>query len=230
MHSSEENMKLSNPWLCGFIGFLWNILAAGNVVSVRIMDLLGVYAANGGDMEATLDMLDQLQDKGDVGMKPEGDDVVEGRGETEIGSDSDGELQEVDQEHIESESERDQSSQEVDLGDQRDERDESEEKIQKVTKLVKELLPVGGEKWWRATQEDQRRANIWITQIKKLIRLEVKEDNCFMHILNYDFDSRSPEEEKDEAHISVISPKIHDVFRESNDEKPADYEATQTNV
>ncbi|GKF12739.1 probable manganese-transporting ATPase PDR2, partial [Tanacetum coccineum] len=41
---------------------------------------------------------DGLADKGDVGMKPEGDDVVEGHGEAEVGSDSDGELQEVDQE------------------------------------------------------------------------------------------------------------------------------------
>ncbi|GJU17483.1 protein LEO1 homolog isoform X2 [Tanacetum coccineum] len=69
-----------------------------------------------------------IRDEGDIGMKPEGDDVVEGHGEAEVGSDSDRELQEVDQEHIESEGERDQSSQEIDLGDQRDERDDSEGK------------------------------------------------------------------------------------------------------
>ncbi|GKB40638.1 hypothetical protein Tco_0885580 [Tanacetum coccineum] len=48
--------------------------------------------------------------------------------EAEVGSDSDGELQEVDQENLESEGERDQSSQEVDSGDQRDKRNESEGK------------------------------------------------------------------------------------------------------
>lgn len=47
--------------------------------------------------------------------------MIEGQGEAEVGSDADGELHEMDQEHIESEGERDQSSQEVDLGDQRDE-------------------------------------------------------------------------------------------------------------
>nr|GEW59038.1 protein LEO1 homolog isoform X2 [Tanacetum cinerariifolium] len=36
-------------------------------------------------------------------MKPEGGDVVEGHGEAEVGSDSDDELQEVDQENLESE-------------------------------------------------------------------------------------------------------------------------------
>nr|GFB40230.1 protein LEO1 homolog isoform X2 [Tanacetum cinerariifolium] len=61
-------------------------------------------------------------------MKPKGGDVVEGHGEAEVGSDSDGELQEVDQENLESEGKRDQSSQEVDSGDQRDERDKSKGK------------------------------------------------------------------------------------------------------
>lgn len=54
-------------------------------------------------------------------MRPEGEEVVEGQGEAEVGSETDGELHEVDQEHMESEGERDQSYQEVDLENQRDE-------------------------------------------------------------------------------------------------------------
>nr|GEW29512.1 protein LEO1 homolog isoform X2 [Tanacetum cinerariifolium] len=131
-------------------------------------------------------------------MKPEGGDVVEGLGEAEVGSNSDGELQEVDQENLKSEGERDQSSQEVDSNEMK-----VKEKIQEVTKLVKELLTVGGEKWWRVTQKDQRRTSICIT---------------------------SPEEEKDKAHISDTTLEIRDVFGESDDEEPADYDAAQTNV
>ena len=43
-------------------------------------------------------------------------------------------------------------------------------------------------------------------------------------------DSRSPEEEKDEAHISETAPEIRDVFGESDDEEPAEYDAAQTNL
>lgn len=60
----------------------------------------------------------------DDGVKPEGEgeEVVEGHGEAEAGSETDGELHEMDQEqHMESEGERDQSSQEVDLENQREE-------------------------------------------------------------------------------------------------------------
>ncbi|KAI3793277.1 hypothetical protein L1987_35893 [Smallanthus sonchifolius] len=60
-------------------------------------------------------------DEGNIGVKPEGEEVVEGHGEAEVGSETDGELPEMDQEHMESEGERDQSSQEVDLENQRDE-------------------------------------------------------------------------------------------------------------
>ncbi|GJV36323.1 hypothetical protein Tco_1408800 [Tanacetum coccineum] len=42
--------------------------------------------------------------------------------------------------------------------------------------------------------------------------------------------NKSPEEEKDEAHISDTAREIRDVFGESDDEEPADYDAAQTNV
>lgn len=60
-----------------------------------------------------------VQDEGDIGLKPEAEDVVEGQGEADLGND--GELHEINDDQIESEGERDHNSQEVDLGDQRDE-------------------------------------------------------------------------------------------------------------
>nr|GEX48757.1 protein LEO1 homolog isoform X1 [Tanacetum cinerariifolium] len=119
-------------------------------------------------------------------MKPEGGDVVEGHGKAEVGSDKDGELQEVGQENLESEGERNQSSQEV-TGDQRDERDEKRsEENQSMDNADEEI--------------DQARSQ------------------------------RSPEEEKYETHMFDTSPEIRDVFGESDDEEPADYDAAQTNV
>lgn len=44
---------------------------------------------------------------------------------------------------------------------------------------------------------------------------------------------RSPyeeNEEKDEAHISETAPEIRDVFGESDDEEPTEYEAVQNNL
>ncbi|GJZ25216.1 hypothetical protein Tco_0562675, partial [Tanacetum coccineum] len=108
-----------------------------------------------------LDLTEYSSLKGkNVGMKPEGDDVVEGHGEAEVGSDSDGELQE------------------------RDERDESEGKDSGSDQIGQRVVT----------------------------------------------SRRSPEEEKDEAHISDTAREIRDVFGESDDEEPADYDAAQTNV
>nr|GEU29683.1 protein LEO1 homolog isoform X1 [Tanacetum cinerariifolium] len=159
---------------------------------------------------------DYASDEGDVGMKPEGDDVVEGHGEAEVGSDSDGELQEVDQEHIESEGERDQSSQEVDLGDQRDERDESEGKDSGSDQIGQRVVT---SRRREVVESDSERS----------------EENRYMDNADEEIDqarsqSRSPEEEKDEAHISETAPEIRDVFGESDDEEPADYDAAQTNL
>nr|GEW24268.1 protein LEO1 homolog isoform X1 [Tanacetum cinerariifolium] len=52
-------------------------------------------------------------------------------------------------------------------------------------------------------------------------------DNTYEEI-HHARSQRSPEEEKDEAHISVIAPEIRDVLGESDDEEPVDYEAAQT--
>lgn len=44
------------------------------------------------------------------------------------------------------------------------------------------------------------------------------------------FGSRSPDIEKDEAHTSETAPELRDVFGESDDEEPAEYDAVQNNL
>ncbi|KAL8216036.1 hypothetical protein R6Q57_022873 [Mikania cordata] len=156
---------------------------------------------------------DYASDEGDIGVKPVGEEVVEGQGEAEVGSESDGELHEMDQEHMESEGERDQSSQEVDLENQRD---ESEGKDS------------------ASDQIDQRGVT---SRRREAVESEseTSEENHYMDNADEEIDqprspSRSPDEEKDEAHISETAPELRDVFGESDDEEPADYEAVQNNL
>ncbi|XP_076905132.1 protein LEO1 homolog [Bidens hawaiensis] len=148
----------------------------------------------------------------DDGVKPEGEEVVEGQAEAEAGSETDGELHEMDQEHMESEGERDQSSQEVDLENQRDEsegKDSASDQIgqQGVTSRRREVVE----------SESER-----------------SEENQYMDNAEEEIDQprtpRSPDEDKDEALISETAPELRDVFGESDDEEPAEYEAVQNNL
>ncbi|KAI7729052.1 hypothetical protein M8C21_004319 [Ambrosia artemisiifolia] len=155
---------------------------------------------------------DYASDEGDIGVKPEGEEVLEGQGEAEAGSETDGELHEMGQEHMESEGERDQSSQEVDLEIQRDEsegKDSASDQIGQrgVTSRRREVV----------ASESER-----------------SEENQYMDNADEEIDQptspRSPDEEKDEGHISETAPELRDVFGESDDEEPAEYEAVQNNL
>ncbi|KAI3717734.1 hypothetical protein L1987_69525 [Smallanthus sonchifolius] len=155
---------------------------------------------------------DYASDEGDVGVKPEGEDVVEGQGEAEVGGETDGELQGMYPEHIESEGEREQSFQEVDLENQRDEsegKDSASDQIGQrgVTSRRREMVE----------SESER-----------------SEENHYMDNADEEIDQprspRSPDEEKDEAHISETAPELRDVFGESDDEEPAEYENAQNNL
>ncbi|KAI3504692.1 hypothetical protein L1887_26357 [Cichorium endivia] len=153
---------------------------------------------------------DYASDEGDIGLKPEGEDVVEGQGEAEVGSDSDGEeLQEMDQEHIESEGERDQSSQEVDIGDQRE---ESEGKDSGSEQLGQRVVT-------------SRRREVMESESER------SEENQYMDNPDEDVDQpRSPSRSPDGAHIAQTAPEIRDVFGESDDdEEPAEYDAVRNN-
>lgn len=119
----------------------------------------------------------------------------------------------MDQEQIESEGERDQSSQEVDLGDQRE---ESEGKDSGSDQLGQKVVT-------------SRRREVVESESER------SEENQYMDNADEDVDQprspRSPEEEKDEAHISQTAPEIRDVFGESDDdEEPAEYDAVQTHL
>ncbi|KAJ8553713.1 hypothetical protein K7X08_024391 [Anisodus acutangulus] len=167
---------------------------------------------------------DYASDDGDGGLEPEGEgeadvdvdvdgeadvegeDEVEGQGEAEM--ESDAEMQDVDPGHGESEGERDQSSQENEVTDQRvesegrdSESDEKEEYGQRVmTSRRQEVIDSESER----SEENQYGDN------------EDEEVNQARS------PSRSPGEDKDDTHISS-APEIRDVFGDSEDEEEADY-------
>lgn len=143
---------------------------------------------------------------GDGEVEVEGEGEVEGQGEAEL--ESEGEMQDVHPGHGESEGERDQSSQEIEVGDQRvqsegrdSESDEKEEYGQRVvTSRRREVIDSDSER-----SEENR-----------------YDDNEDQEVTQARSPSRSPGEEKDEAHTSS-APEIRDVFGDSEDEEEADY-------
>ncbi|KAI8016771.1 hypothetical protein LOK49_LG04G01856 [Camellia lanceoleosa] len=154
---------------------------------------------------------DYASDEGDGGLEPEGEGEgegeVEGQGEAEV--ESEGELRDADPDPGESEGERDQSSQEVEVADQREESegkqsesDEKEEYGQRVvTSRRRDVIESGSERSEEnhyADNEDEE-----VDQARSL--------------------SRSPGEEKDETQ------KFRAVFGDSDDEEPTGY-LVQNNV
>lgn len=138
---------------------------------------------------------------------------VENQGEPE--EESEGELHDATADHGESEGERDQSSPEVEAGDQRD---ESEGKYSESD---------GREEYGQRVVTSRRRDVVESES-------ERSEGNHFVdngdEEVDQDGSPRSPGEEKDEADISHIAPEIRDVFGESDDEEPADYDAVQNHL
>ncbi|KAL7192244.1 hypothetical protein ACSBR2_024144 [Camellia fascicularis] len=150
---------------------------------------------------------DYASDEGDGGLEPEGEGEVEGQGEAEV--ESEGELRDADPDPGESEGERDQSSQEVEVADQREESegkqsesDDKEEYGQRVvTSRRRDVIESGSERSEEnhyADNEDEE-----VDQARSL--------------------SRSPGEEKDETQ------KFRAVFGDSDDEEPTGY-LVQNNV
>ncbi|KAK2663358.1 hypothetical protein Ddye_001932 [Dipteronia dyeriana] len=150
-------------------------------------------------------------DEAEGGMEAEGEGEaevdIEGHGEAEV--ESEGELRNVEPDPLESEGERDQSSQEVDVVDQREESearytdsDEKEEYGQRVvTSRRRDVIESGSER-----SEENRYP-----------------DNEDEEVDQNRSASRSPEEEKDEAHISHSVAEIRDVFGDSDDEDAGEY-------
>ncbi|KAI3463907.1 hypothetical protein Pfo_020570 [Paulownia fortunei] len=146
---------------------------------------------------------DYASDDGDGGPEPED----EGEGEADI--ENEGEPQDLDNIRGESEGERDQSSQEVEIGDQREESeerylesDEEEYGQRVVTSRRRDAIISGsegsGENHYAANEDDE---------------------------VNHARSPRSPGYEKDEDQFLNSAPEIRDVFGDSDDEEQAEYEA-----
>nr|KJB51027.1 hypothetical protein B456_008G198100 [Gossypium raimondii] len=146
-------------------------------------------------------------DEAEGAMEPEGEGEgeaeVEGHGEAEV--ESDGDLRDLEPDPGESEGERVQSSQEVDIGDQREESeaketdsDEKEDYGQRVvTSRRREVIESGSERSEENHYHDNEDEEV--DQTRSL--------------------SKSPEEEKDPAHLSHSAAEIRDVFGASDEEE-----------
>ncbi|XP_052174837.1 protein LEO1 homolog isoform X2 [Diospyros lotus] len=151
---------------------------------------------------------DYVSDEGDRGLEPEGEGEaeVEGQGEAEV--ESEGDMRDAEHDPAESEGDRDQSSQEVDVADQREESqgketdsDEKEEYGQRVvTSRRRDVIESGSERSVENHYNDDEDEEV--DQARSL---------------------RSPGEDKDETHISNSAPEIRDVFGDSDDEEQVEY-------
>ncbi|CAI9266837.1 unnamed protein product [Lactuca saligna] len=149
---------------------------------------------------------DYASDEGDIGLKPEAEDVVEGQGEADVSND--GELHEINNDHIESEGERDHNSQEVDLGDQRDESEGNDS---------------------RSDQREDYSQRVVTSRIRDVVESESErsEENHYVGNVDEEVDHATSPRSPDEAHISNTAPELRDVFGESDDEEAEEYNAVQ---
>ncbi|XP_031258914.1 protein LEO1 homolog isoform X1 [Pistacia vera] len=143
----------------------------------------------------------------EVDVEGEGE-VQEGHGEADV--ESEGEMRDVEPDPGESEGERDQSSQEVDVVDQREESeakytdsDEKEEYGQRVvTSRRREVIESGSERSEENHYPDNEDEEVDQARSQS---------------------SRSPGEEKDQTHILHSAAEIRDVFGDSDDEDVPKY-------
>lgn len=150
-------------------------------------------------------------EEGDVGLVPEGEGEgegeVEGHGEAELESEE--ELQDVDHDRGESEVEREQSSQEVDIGDQREDSGEKDSESDEKAGYGQRYATSGRRDAINSASERSEENNYADNEDEEV---------------NQARPSRSPSQEKDDANFSHSAPEIRDVFGDSDDEEPAEYE------
>ncbi|KAK6123092.1 hypothetical protein DH2020_043153 [Rehmannia glutinosa] len=157
-------------------------------------------------------------DEGDGGPEPEaeaeaeaegeGEGEVEGQGEAEI--ESDGEPQDLDPLHGESEGERDRSSQEVEIGDQREE---------------------SAERYSESDEKEGYGQRVVTSRRRDEVDSESERSGENHHVAIEDDEvnqARSPSTstggENDEDQLLHSAPEIRDVFGDSEDEEQAEYE------
>ncbi|PIN02487.1 hypothetical protein CDL12_25001 [Handroanthus impetiginosus] len=161
------------------------------------------YATDEGDGGAEGEGEDAGEDEGEAEAEGEG----EGQGEAEL--ESEGEPQDLDPLHGESEGERDKSSQDVEIGDQREdseerysESDDKEEYNQRVvTSRRRDVVDSGSER----------------SEENRYVPSEDDEVNQARS------PSRSSADEKDENQLLHSAAEIRDVFGDSDDEEQAEY-------
>ncbi|KAK9090847.1 hypothetical protein Sjap_024024 [Stephania japonica] len=149
-----------------------------------------------------------IQDDGG-GAGPEGEGEVDGEGQGEVEVESEAELQDVDPDPGESEGERAQSSiereasnQEAESDGKEAESDEQEEYGQRVaTSRMREVVE---------SESDRSEENRYV-------------DNEDEEVDQAREGSKSPSEQKDQAHVSHSVAEIRDVFGDSEEDEPADY-------
>ncbi|KAL8547124.1 hypothetical protein ACS0TY_006735 [Phlomoides rotata] len=148
---------------------------------------------------------DYASDDGDGGPEPEDE------GDEEVEIEDEGEPHDLDHRHGESKGERDQSSQEVEIGDQREESgkrhsesDEEEYGQHVVTSRRRDAIPSGSEE---ASGE---------------IHFAANENDEVNHARSL---STSPGQNKDEDQYLNSAPEIRDVFGDSDDEEQVEDEA-----
>ncbi|KAL8134837.1 hypothetical protein AgCh_009736 [Apium graveolens] len=152
-------------------------------------------------------MVDHLLDEGDAGMEPEveGEAEVQGPGEVDEEMESDVDLHDADRVHRQSEGEREQSSQEVEVGDQREESENKE---------------------FESDEKEEYRQRVATSRRRDVVESasERSEENQYAENEDEEVDQtriqRLPVEEEDEAHISHTAPELRDVFGDSDDEEP----------
>ncbi|CAA3023215.1 LEO1 homolog isoform X1 [Olea europaea subsp. europaea] len=146
-------------------------------------------------------------DEGDGGPELEGEGEGEVEGQGEAGIESEGEPLDVDVLHGESEGEKSQSSQEVEIGDQRE---ESEERY----------LESDDEGYGQRVVTSRRRNTIDSGS-------EGSGENYFIaskdEEVNQGRSYRSPDDDKNEDHLLHSAPEIRDVFGDSDDEEQEEY-------
>ncbi|KAK6123085.1 hypothetical protein DH2020_043172 [Rehmannia glutinosa] len=146
--------------------------------------------------------------EGEVEGEGEGEGEVEGQGEAEI--ESDGEPQDLDPLHGESEGERDRSSQEVEIGDQREE---------------------SAERYSESDEKEGYGQRVVTSRRRDEVDSESERSGENHHVAIEDDEvnqARSPSTstggENDEDQLLHSAPEIRDVFGDSEDEEQAEYE------
>ncbi|KAK9114390.1 hypothetical protein Syun_021187 [Stephania yunnanensis] len=155
------------------------------------------------------------------GAGPEGEGEFDGEGQGEVEVESEAELQDVDPDPGKSEGERAQSSierevsnQEAESDGKEAESDEQEEYGRRVaTSRMREVVE---------SESDRSEENRYVDNEDEEVD-QAREGRTVLMAKSFSPCSKSPSEQKDQAHVSHSVAEIRDVFGDSEEDEPADY-------